>query len=154
MKRTIGLVFFSLLCITTARAGDATVDAIVTAGPHGRELTAYTADAQKLYATFKTKGVANGDKIRGVWIADEVGEAAPAGTKIDEKTLPMDGDTEDGEFSLSKPNKGWPLGKYHIEIYVNDHLATKVAFEIKAAGNSKKEKGEDEREKEDKESED
>jgi len=144
MKRTIGSIFLSVLCIAAAHGSDATVDAIVTAGPHGREVTAYTADTQKLYATFKTKGVASGDKIRGVWIADEVGEAAPAGTTIDEKTLPMDGDTEDGEFSLSKPTKGWPLGKYHIEIYVNDHLATKVTFEIKAAGKSKKDEDDEE----------
>jgi len=144
MKRTIGSIFLLVLCTAAAYGGDATVDAMVTAGPNGRELTAYTADAQKLYATFKTKDVANGDKIRGVWIADEVGEAAPAGTIIDEKTLPMDGDTEDGEFSLSKPTMGWPLGKYHIEIYVNDHLTTKVTFEIKAAGKSKKDKDEDE----------
>ena len=59
-----------------------------------------------MYAIFKTKGVISGDKIRAVWIADDVGEAAPAGAKIDEKTLTMEGDTEDGVFSLSQPTKG------------------------------------------------
>lgn len=143
MKRAFGLIFLSVMCVTASRADDAIIDAMVTAGPHGREVTAYTSDAQKLYATFKTKGVAKGDRIRGVWIADEVGEAAAPGTKIDEKILTMDGDTEDGEFSLSRPTKGWPLGKYHIEIYVNDHLATKVSFEIKGASKSKKDKDEE-----------
>jgi len=27
-------------------------------------------------------------------------------------------------FSPSKPTKGWPVGKYRLEIYVGDDLAT------------------------------
>ena len=146
MKRIPGLIILLVSCIATAYAGDAKVSAMMTAGPTGRELTAYTADATKLYAMFKTKGVAKGDKFRGVWIADDVGDAAPAGTKIDEKTLTAEGETEDGEFSVSRPTPGWPLGKYHIDIYVNDQLATKVPFEIKGAGKSKKDKNEEEEE--------
>lgn len=138
------ILFLSLLCVAAARGEDTVIDAMMTAGPNGREITAYTADAQKLYATFKTKGVSQGDKVRAVWIADDVGEAAPAGTKIDEKTLTLDGDTEEGEFSLSRPTKGWPLGKYHVEIYVNNHLAAKVQFEIKGAGKSQKSRDKDE----------
>jgi len=33
-------------------------------------------------------------------------------------------DTDGGVFSLSKPTKGWPVGKYRLEIYVGDDLAT------------------------------
>jgi len=126
-------IIVGLVLIPAARAGDFKVDAMMMTEPHGRELTTYTADARRLYATFKTKGTKEGDNIRCVWIADGVGDAAPAGTKIDEKTVSAKGDM-DGEFSLSQPTKGWPLGKYHIEIYVDDELATKVQFEIKAAG--------------------
>ncbi|MBV9618112.1 MAG: hypothetical protein JO201_02785 [Verrucomicrobia bacterium] len=115
-----------------------TVKAAMMTEPHGREVTTYTGDAPKLYAIFKTEGVTSGDKIRAVWIADDVGEAAPPKTKIDEKTLTLDGDTEDGVFSLSKPTKGWPLGKYHLEIFVNGELAAKVNFAIKAPPQSKK----------------
>jgi hypothetical protein len=144
MKRIVGLAILTAASIASARAGDAQVDAVIMTEPHGREITAYTSDAPKLYAIFKTKGVQQGDKVRGVWIADEVGDAAPAGTKIDEKGLTAEGDTEDGVFSLSRPTKGWPLGKYHIEIYLNDQLATKVNFEIKAAGKSKKDSEDEE----------
>ena len=115
--------------------------------PGGREITAYVSDAPKLYAIFKTKGVKEGDKLRSVWIADDVGEAAPGETKIDEKTITAKGEM-DGEFSLSKPTQGWRLGKYHIEIFVNNDLATKVKFEIKAANNSKKSSKEQEEDEE------
>ena len=146
MKRPLGLFIVGLVSIAAARAGEVKVDVVMMTEPEGREITAYTADAPKLYAKFKTEGLKDGDKVRGVWIADDVGDAAPAGTKIDEKTLTMDGDTDDGVFSLSQPTKGWPLGKYHIEIYVNDDLATKVKFGIKSAGESKKSSKEDKEE--------
>jgi hypothetical protein len=144
MRREFALLIAGLISIAAARGGEVKVEAVLMTAPEGREITAYTADAPKLYVIFKTKGATNGDKIRGVWIADDVGEAAPAGTKIDEKTLNMEGDTDDGVFSLSKPTKGWPLGTYHIEIYVNDDLATKVKFAIKGAAKSKKQADEQE----------
>jgi hypothetical protein len=144
MKRIFALLIGVMSCAAFARAGDVQVDAKMMTNPEGEETTTFPADAPKVYAVFKTKGASDGDKIRGVWIADDVGDAAPKGTKIDEKTLDANGDTEDGEFSLPKPINGWPVGKYHLEIYVNDQLATKVNFTIKAATTSKKHSGEEE----------
>ena len=145
MKRTFVLLILSLIGIAVARAGDVKVEATMMTEPHGREITAYTADAPRLYAIFKSKGSSEGDNVRCVWIADDVGDAAAKGTKIEEKTITAKGDME-GEFSLSKPTPGWPLGKYHIEIYVNEELATKVNFEIKAAPKSTKQTDEEEEE--------
>jgi hypothetical protein len=146
MKRIFVLLIGVMSCAAFAHAGDVTVEATMTTAPNGKETTTFSADAPKVYAAFKTKGASDGDKIRGVWIADDVGDAAPKGTKIDEKTLSAEGDTEDGEFSLSKPINGWPVGKYHVEIYVNDELATKLNFTIKAAAKSKKHSDEEEEE--------
>jgi hypothetical protein len=138
MKRIFALLIGVMSCAAFAHAGEVKVEAAMMTSPEGKETTTFAADAPKLYATFKTKGAKDGDKIRGVWIADDVGDAAPPGTKIDEKTLNAEGDTEDGVFSLSKPTNGWPVGKYHVEIYVNDELATKLKFTITAAAKSKK----------------
>jgi hypothetical protein len=66
-----------------------------------------------------------------VWIAVDVGDAAPANTKIDESTLTADQDDFYGAFSLTKPTKGWPAGKYRVDIYNGDELATSVKFTIK-----------------------
>jgi outer membrane usher protein FimD/PapC len=81
---------------------------------------------------FKTEGIKSGDKVRGALIAEEVGTAAPPNAKVLETTLDLEEDTEDGEFSFSKPNKGWPVGKYRVEIYVNDKLAETMKFTVKA----------------------
>ena len=49
-------------------------------------------------------------------------------------------DTDGGVFSLSKPTKGWPVGKYRVEIYVNDKLADTVKFTVKAGASQKESK--------------
>jgi hypothetical protein len=145
MKRTFALLFVTGICVAAAKAGDVKVDVVMTTSPNGEPTTSFTADAPKLFALFKTKGATNGDKARGVLFADDVGDAAPANTKVFETSLTLEGDTEDGGFNFSKPTTGWPVGKYHVEIYVNDELATKVQFTIRAAKVKKsQEQGEEE----------
>ena len=113
-------------------------------------VTSFTSDTKNLYTVFRAKGTKDGDKIHCVLIAEDVGDAAPANTKALETTLTVGGDPNGrdyvGDFELSMPTKGWPVGKYHVEIYVNDELATKVSFAIKAAPKSKKQADEEEEE--------
>ena len=119
-----------MVCAEVAQAGDVEVQAVTTARTGGEETTNFAPDVPKLFAMFKTKGAQNGDKLRGVWIAEDVGSAAAANSKIDEKTVTMDGDTDNGDFSLSQPTKGCPVGKYRLEIYVDDKLVTTTRFTI------------------------
>jgi outer membrane usher protein FimD/PapC len=116
----------------------------MTSGPQDPPTTTFASNTPTLYAIFKTEGAKAGDKIRGVLIAEDVGDEAPANTKVFETILDMDGDTEAGDFTFNKPVNGWPVGKYRVEIYVNDELATTAKFTIKAA----KEKSRDEEEEE------
>ena len=113
---------------------DIKVKAIITTGPGKNAVEFFPPETPKVFATFKTKGAEKGDKIRGVWIADDVGSAAPANTKIDEGSVTLEEDTNNGQFSLSRPNKGWPPGKYRVELYANNELATKVNFMIEPMG--------------------
>ena len=126
------LIILSVLCTSLAHAGDAKVEAAIAVDQDTKPATSFAADVPKLYAFFKTKGTEKGEKLRGVWIAEDVGQAAPSNTKIDESTLTADQDDFYGAFSLSKPNKGWPVGKYRVEIYDGDELATTVEFTIGA----------------------
>jgi hypothetical protein len=126
-----------MICASVARGGDVKIKAVMTTGPEDEPTTVFQTDTPKVLALFKANGAKKGDKLRGVWIADDVGDAAPANTKIDEKTLTLEGDT-DGDFSCSKPTKGWPAGKYHVDIYANDELATTVKFTIEAAEKTEK----------------
>jgi hypothetical protein len=74
-----------------------------------------------------------------VLIAEDVGDAAPANTEVLSKTLTLQEDTSDGDFNFSKPNKGWPPGKYRVDLYVNDKLATKAKFVVTDGETSEKE---------------
>ena len=85
-------------------------------------------DTPRIVCVGKVEGVDPGVAIKAVWIADDTGGAAPPNYKIDENSF-SGGD----EFSanLSSPTNGWPVGRYHLEIYIRDKLAKKVPFTIK-----------------------
>jgi len=119
MKRILALLIGTLICAAGARAGEMKLDAAMS----------FAADTPKIYVTFNSKGVKKGDKVRGVLIAEDVGEAAPANSKVLETALDIDEDPDDA-FYFSKPTNGWPEGKYRVEIYVNDKLATMVKFTV------------------------
>ena len=128
-----------MICASVARGGDVKINAVLATAPKEKPATIFAPDTPKVMALFKTKGAQNGDKLRAVWIADDVGDAAPANTKIEETTVTLEGDTDDSSFACSKPTKGWPAGKYHVDIYANDKLATTVKFTIEAAEKADKE---------------
>jgi len=69
-------------------------------------------------------------KVKTVWTAVDVGDAAPANTKIDEAEVTMD-DSGNAHFTLSLPNSGtWPAGKYKVEIYLNDKLDRTLEYTV------------------------
>ena len=137
MNRIVALLIASVISASLVRAADVNVEVYVTSTPGGEEETSFAPDTPKLFAMFKTKGIKDGDKVRGILIAEDVGDVAPANTKVFEKTLALDEDTDDGDFNFGKPTKGWPVGKYRVEIYVNDELAATTKFTIKAAKSEK-----------------
>jgi hypothetical protein len=139
MKPFSGIIAFIaiLICHSVANAGVVSVKVRMTTGPQDPPSTTFASNTPNLYAIFKTEGAKAGDKIHGILIAEDVGDVAPANTKVLETILDMEGDTEAGDFSFSKPTNDWPVGKYRVEIYVNNELVTKVKFTIKAANMKK-----------------
>lgn len=127
----LGALVAVALCAAQSFAGDPKVEAAIAVDQDTKPATSFVANVPKLYAFFRSKGTHEGDNLRGVWIAEDVGEVAPKNTKIDEATLKADQDDFYGAFSLTKPNKGWPVGKYRVEIYAGDELATTAKFTIK-----------------------
>ena len=132
MKRILFLLSISFIIASEVRSADVKVEATLAQDKDSKPTTTFAVDVPKIYAFFRTKGTEKGDKLRSVWIAEDVGDAAPANTKIDEASLAADQDDFSGAFSLSKPTKGWPPGKYRVEIYAGDDLAETLKFTIKA----------------------
>jgi len=112
----------------------------------GDETTTFTPDTEKIYALFATEGAKKGDKLRGVLIAEDVGDVAPPNTKVLETKLDVEGDTDDGDFNFSKPTKGWPLGKYRVEINLNENAEPAASAKFTVAAAKKKSKSDGEKE--------
>lgn len=129
MKHFLTLLDFSL-CAAQVYAGDVKVRVAIAKDGETRPATVFLSNIPKLYAFILPEGTEKGDKARGVWIAEDVGSAAPKNTKIDQATITGGKDNFGGAFSLSKPNGGWPVGKYRAEVYVDDELEATAKFTI------------------------
>lgn len=96
----------------------------------GEPATTFPPNHPKIFARWQGEALEKGDKIRSVWIAEDVGDVAPKDYKMDEVTSTADGPRAFGTFTMTKPTKGWPVGKYRVEIYQNDKLVETVKFEV------------------------
>lgn len=133
----LALVSLALFPHAIRAADEPAIQVAIAKDKDSKPAATFPADVPQLYAFFRSDGTKQGDKLRGVWIASDVGDAAPKDTKIDELTLTADKDNAFGAFSLSKPTKGWPVGKYRVEVYDNGELVTIAHFTIEAAGAKK-----------------
>ena len=133
MKRTFAWVLATTICLSVARAADINIIAATSTGTDAPATTSFAPDTPAVFALLQMEGVLKGDKLRVVWIADDVGEAAPAHTQIAEKAMTMEGVPNEGNFSCTKPAKNWPVGKYHVDIYANDKLMTTAKFTVEKA---------------------
>jgi hypothetical protein len=96
----------------------------------GEMTTKFDSDVPKLYARWQARDLAKGTNLRGAWIAEDVGEVAPPNYKVDEASVVAPEPPSSGVFSLSRPNAGWPIGSYRVEIYADEVLIETVKFRI------------------------
>ncbi|MDR3504390.1 MAG: DUF4189 domain-containing protein [Legionella sp.] len=102
----------------------------------------FTKDTPFLYVFWKSTQLKQGQKIKSVWIAEDTNNVAPPNYKIDETELMLQlgrsgdliallpGNQWSGKFKITKPNKGWPLGKYHMDIYVDNNLVKSIKYNV------------------------
>ncbi|HUI56911.1 MAG TPA: hypothetical protein VLY04_18175 [Bryobacteraceae bacterium] len=93
--------------------------------------TEFHPDTAQIVCVWTTQGVKAGTALRVVWIAEDVGKLAPPNYKIIELSMKTETGVH-GSSYLTKPNKGFPAGKYRLEIYLEGELAKTVPFTIAA----------------------
>ena len=131
MKRiALYLLLATASCVTVPAQDGNVLRAALAESKEAPPTTSFAPEVAKIYAVYSSEAVKAGDKLRAVWIAEDVGQAAPKGTKVDESTVTADRDNPSDAFSVSKPAKGWSLGRYKVELYCNDKLAQTLAFTI------------------------
>src|SRR3954471_83127 len=103
----------------------------VATSEEGKATTTFSPEVPRIYAIWKGESLEAGDKIKAIWIAEDIGKAGPMESKIVEGEAKVYKPDEHGAFSLSRPaDKIWPLGKYAVAIYINGSLAQRAKFKI------------------------
>jgi hypothetical protein len=107
------------------------VQAYVAKEKEEKPAKTFVADVANIYLIWKGERLQAGDEIRAVWIAEDVGDAAPKETKIGERSVTVYKPDEGGAISLSRPGgRVWPVGRYRTEIYIGKELLQAVRFAI------------------------
>ena len=97
----------------------------------GPAMTTFGASEPMIVASFKGGTQAKGDKLRVDWIVESSKTMATPNKVVYQNTQEAKGPNTYGSSSLNKPATGWPLGKYRVDIYVNNAKAASVKFTIK-----------------------
>ena len=147
MRRTFLLLILALVG-ATARAGPLDGDMLSADKTAKKSLRAFLAkdrdseptskfltDAPKIEAFWRGTALKAGDRIRAIWIAEDVGYSALNESKITEASATAYKPDDDGAFALARPKEGWPAGKYRVDIYVGDKIAESLRFTIETGAN-------------------
>jgi len=92
--------------------------------------TSFDPSADAFHLTFVVIGAEPEDVLKSVWIAADVGDAAPRNTVIDEAMITLGKRDESGSFRLQRGANPWPAGDYEVKLYVNDRLAQTLPFTV------------------------
>lgn len=131
LKQAI-LAFAVSMAATSAFA--AGFDEIVLSATEGAEASdaSFATDTADIHLSAHiTDEVASGSKITVGWVAVDTGGVAPPNYRIDEATFDVGSLDNHLDASLSKPNTGFPVGSYVVEIAVDGKVEETVPFVVK-----------------------
>lgn len=86
-------------------------------------------DTAKIYATVALQNVGAGVKMAAVWVAVEAKDVAP-GTEFARTEVDTKEETTTGNFSVGKPDSGWPPGRYRVDILADGKKLSSGKFKI------------------------
>ena len=90
--------------------------------PFGEAASQFAANTLEIHARWQGRDLPVGAKIRVVWVAENVADVAPPDYIIDEATAVAHSPDAHGTFTLSRPDDGWALGDYRVDIFVDAEL--------------------------------
>jgi hypothetical protein len=94
--------------------------------------TEFAPDISQIIVEAQIRDIKPGDKVTATWIAEKT-KGAPPNYKIDSATMaPVPGKLI--AFTLSKPNAGFPVGDYRVDLSYNGHVELSQHFKVVAPG--------------------
>lgn len=145
MKTFTSLLLASLLCTFAVRAAPFTplgtpapvgaekpapFEATLSNQEQGKPMAAFKSDTPKIYLRWKGTTFKKGESVKAAWIAEDIGEAAPKGYKIDEYSETVDSAASSGTYFFEPPGTAFPKGQYRVDIYIGTELAQSLRFRV------------------------
>jgi hypothetical protein len=96
----------------------------------GESTSSFSTETPTVYLRWEAPTLKEGEKIRCIWIAEDVGKSAPKNYIVGETSVTAEGTPSSGTLTLSKPKAGWPEGKYRAEIFLETELVATLSFTI------------------------
>jgi hypothetical protein len=96
----------------------------------GKASTTFSSDTPQIYVRWQGQRLRKGGKVKAVWIAEDIGEDFPQDYKVDEASAAVESQNAHGIFTLARPEAGWAMGDYRVELYVDDVLVDAVKLKI------------------------
>jgi len=118
------LVLASLACDVSASTAAITSATLTADTTTGAATTTFTPD-QTFYCVVVLANAPDTTKVKAVWYTvDDAGTA----TKLTETEIV--GSASPINFKLTANTPPWPVGKYRVEIYLNDTLNKTIDFSV------------------------
>ncbi len=130
-KMTAAAILMSagLLVATVALAAPKLGEIAFSTSEDGDAVEVFKPDTAKIYLNAELQDADAGTKISTVWIAEKT-DAAPANYTIDSVDFVTKEGMNEVNASLSKPNAGWPIGDYRVELSINGKPAGSAHFKV------------------------
>jgi hypothetical protein len=91
----------------------------------------FSTNVPEIHAIVELSELQAGTRIRGAWISVDAIDVP--NYEIDAAEIVINQSEGVAHFSLSRPNNGWPVGNYKLDIYLNGKLSTIASFSISSA---------------------
>ena len=96
----------------------------------GLPRTEFKSDAPQIFIRWSGVNLPVDESVRVAWIAEDVGDLAPANFVVDEMETTIETAEFGARFTLSRPKDGWAAGKYRVEVYLGEELVQKLNVTI------------------------
>ena len=104
-------------------------DLVLSDSKGGKAMSAFNPQTAKIFLHAVLVDVPKGSTVKSEWIAVKA-KGAPPNYKIDGVELKVGPLMNNVDFSMSKPNAGWPEGDYRVALFIDDKPAGDVKFQI------------------------
>jgi len=85
---------------------------------------------EKIYLTAQLVDVPRGTKVSSTWVAVST-RVAPPNFVIDSAQVTTGARVNVANFALSRPDNGWPVGNYRVDLAINGQNLASVKFKVR-----------------------